>query len=216
MIKLSFIPNNFAISPFFVIYNFNSNEEFVNIKTIKSPIKIVIAGQAGTGKSTLISTKKTGRFNIASKMTIGVDFIILNIKYQDYFIQFLVYDLGGQKRFQFLHDSYIKGTKAGIILYDLTRISTFNSIPKWISLLLNENSEMPILICGSKKDLVQNEDLKMYEEKWPILLSKIPKNCNILGHIFTSSKTMEGLDQAFCILAKNLILPIQSYISNKI
>ncbi|QEE14991.1 Rab family GTPase [Promethearchaeum syntrophicum] len=182
----------------------------------KYPIKIVIAGQAGTGKSTLISTKKTGSFNIASKMTIGVDFVILEINHNEKTYQFLVYDLGGQKRFQFLHDSYIKGAKASIILYDLTRIITFNSIPKWIALLMAENPQIPILICGSKKDLIQYEDIKNFENKWIDFVSKIPKNCNIIGHIFTSSKTMEGIDSIFYTLADYLMLSIESYISKKI
>ena len=182
----------------------------------KYPIKVVIAGQAGTGKSTLISTKKTGSFNIASKMTIGVDFVILEINHNRKTFQFLVYDLGGQNRFQFLHDSYIKGAKAGIILYDLTRINTFNTIPKWIALLMAENPQIPILICGSKKDLIQYEDIKRFEDKWIEFASNIPDNCNIIGHIFTSSKTMEGIDSIFYTLADNLMLSIESYISKKI
>ena len=182
----------------------------------KYPIKIVIAGQAGTGKSTLISTKKTGTFNIAPKMTIGVDFVILEVNYNKKTFQFLVYDLGGQKRFQFLHDSYIKGAKASIILYDMTRINTFDSIPKWIALLMAENPQIPILICGSKKDLVQYEDIKKFEEKWFEFSSSIPENCNIIGHIFISSKTMEGIDSIFHTLADNLVLSIDTFISKKI
>ena len=182
----------------------------------KYPIKIVIAGQAGTGKSTLISTKKTGAFNIASKMTIGVDFVILEVNHNSKTFQFLIYDLGGQKRFQFLHDSYIKGAKASIILYDLTRTNIFDSIPKWITLLMTENPQIPILICGSKKDLVQYEDIKMIEDKWFKFASSIPENCNIIGHILTSSKTMEGLDSIFYTLADNLILSLESIISKKI
>ena len=182
----------------------------------KFPIKIVIAGQAGTGKSTLISSKKTGSFKIGSKMTIGVDFVILEVNRNKKTFQFLVYDLGGQKRFQFLHDSYIKGAKASIILYDLTRANTFNSIPKWIALLMAENPQMPILICGSKKDLVQYEDIKKFEERWFKFTSSIPENCNIIGHIFTSSKTMEGLDSIFYALADKLILSIEPIISKKI
>ena len=185
-----------------------SNEKF--------PIKIVIAGQAGTGKSTLISSKKTGSFNLSSKMTIGVDFVILEVSHNNKTFQFLVYDLGGQKRFQFLHDSYIKGAKASIILYDLTRINTFNSIPRCIALLMDENPHIPILICGSKKDLVQYEDIKKFEDKWHEFASRIPANCNIIGHIFTSSKTMEGIDSIFYTLADNFILSIESYISKKI
>ena len=182
----------------------------------KFPIKIVIAGQAGTGKSTLVSTKKTGSFNIASKMTIGVDFVILEVRHNNKTFQFLVYDLGGQKRFQFLHDSYIKGAKASIILYDLTRVNTFNSIPKWIALLMAENPHIPILICGSKKDLVQYEDIKVFEDKWFDFVSRIPENCNIIGHILTSSKNMEGIDSIFYTLADNYILSMESYISKKI
>ena len=182
----------------------------------KYTIKIVIAGQAGAGKSTLISTKKTGSFNVASKMTIGVDFVILEVNHNKNVFQFLIYDLGGQKRFQFLHDSYIKGAKASIILYDLTRINTFNSIKKWIALLVAENPQIPILICGSKKDLVQYEDIKVFEDKWFDFVSRIPENCNIIGHILTSSKNMEGIDSIFYTLADNYILSMESYISKKI
>ena len=112
-------------------------------------------------------------------MTIGVDFVILEVSHNNKTFQFLVYDLGGQKRFQFLHDSYIKGAKASIILYAFTRTKPFNSIPKWIALLMAENPHIPILICGSKKDLVQYEDIQVFEDKWFEFASRIPKNCNM-------------------------------------
>jgi hypothetical protein len=79
-----------------------------------------------------------------------------------------------------------------------------------------ENPHIPILICGSKKDLVQYEDIKEFEDKWFESASKIPENCNIIDHIFISSKTMEGIDSIFYTLADNYIFSIESYISKKI
>ena len=95
------------------------------------PCKIVIAGDGGTGKSTLIAAKNTGEFNYASNITIGVDFACLNLEFNNEVFPFLIYDLGVQQRFQFLHDTYITGSKGAIVMYDLTRRKTFENIRKW-------------------------------------------------------------------------------------
>ncbi len=175
--------------------------------THERPCKIVLAGDGGTGKTTLISSKNMGSFNFKSPITIGVDFAIVKTEYRESEYSFLVYDLGGQQRFQFLHDSYIIGTKAAIILYDLTRDKTFRNIPKWISLLNDENLNMPIILVGSKKDLVQPEDIQYYDNEWTKLQKKIRPSPNISGHYFITSKKCGDIDMIFYNLAK-LIVPI--------
>jgi small GTP-binding protein len=168
-----------------------------------NPIKIVLAGDGATGKSTLLKVKNTGTFDYSCNLTIGVDFGCLNLKWRDKEYPLLVYDLGGQKRFQFLHDSYILGTKAAIILYDLTRKITFTHLSQWLELLSTENSEMPLIIAGSKLDLVPKEVLNKFQILWEKNQPKWVKY-NICGHYFISSKKNEGLDEIFSGVLRNL------------
>ncbi|UYP46593.1 hypothetical protein NEF87_002878 [Candidatus Lokiarchaeum ossiferum] len=171
-----------------------------------APCKIVIAGDGGTGKSTLITSKNTGKFKLGSNITIGVDFACMDIAFRESKYPFLIYDLGGQQRFQFLHDSYITGTKGAIVLYDLTREKTFDNISTWLALLHKENPAMPILLAGSKCDLVQPEDISDFKKRWNTLFrSQAPKS-NVIGHHFISSKSFEGIEDLFTKIA-NEVLP---------
>jgi small GTP-binding protein len=163
--------------------------------------KIVIAGDGGTGKSTLISSKLLGRFDDGSKITIGVDFATLNHKVDDgSTATFLIFDLGGQKRFHFIHNSYVLGAKGAILLYDLTRNTSFENIPKWLNLLTKDTPNIPIILVGSKKDLAQPEDINYYTSTWEQLKSTIVGAKNIVHHCHISSKVLAGVEHLFDVL----------------
>ena len=164
--------------------------------------KITIAGDGGSGKSTMIATKNTENFNMTAGITIGIDFACFPMKIDNKSFTFLVFDLGGQKRFQFMHDSYIIGSKGAIIFYDLSRPSTFKSVPKWISLMENEDPYMPIIIAGSKKDLIQPEDMRYFLNEWEKMKRKIPRFERIIDHIFISSKDYQSVEQLFTHLGR--------------
>jgi small GTP-binding protein len=159
--------------------------------------KIVIAGDGGTGKSTLIATKHKGTFQYTSKITIGVDFEILQIPYNQKYYSLQVWDLGGQDRFQFIHDAYVKGAKGAILLYDLTRQQTFDHMQHWLDLLYNENPKMPIILAGTKKDLISSHEMTSMQIKLISLYSSPICKYNIKKSLCISSKTMDGIDAVF-------------------
>ena len=167
--------------------------------------KITIAGDGGSGKSTMIATKNAENLKMAAGITIGVDFSCFPMKIGNTKYTFLVFDLGGQKRFQFMHDSYIIGSKGAIIVYDLSRPSTFKSIPKWISLMESEDPLMPIIIAGTKKDLIQPEDLSYYTKEWESMKKRFPKFERIIDHVFISSKDYQSVEQLFSYLGRIII-----------
>ena len=169
------------------------------------PCKVSIAGDGGCGKTTLLATKNNGHFQGNSNLTIGVDFACMELSQKGISIPVLIYDLGGQPRFQFLHDTYILGTKAGIILYDLTRSKTFDHVPQWLTLLFNENPQMPIILAGSKRDLVQPEDIIVFRKRWNQIQPQLKGGSNIIDHVFISSQTFEGIDVLFERLTQELI-----------
>lgn len=163
----------------------------------KEVIKIILAGDGGVGKSSLLKTKENGKFSYSSKITVGIDFTCLLVENNDHPISFLIYDLGGQERFHFLHDAYLRGTKAAMVLYDVTRPRSFENITHWVELLMKENSEIPIILVGSKIDLSQPEDLLNYQKLWKKMEYVFPYYSNIRAHIFISSKNQIGIEELF-------------------
>ncbi len=124
-------------------------------KTI--PIKIVVAGEGGAGKSTLLRRIQSKKFDPDQKITVGVDFALLNYKYSDDIsISLQVYDLGGQERFKFMHNSYVKGAMGIIFLYDASKMKQRNSFDVYFE------NWMKILYSDEFQDILNMSDIKFY------------------------------------------------------
>ncbi len=162
--------------------------------------KIVICGEGGVGKSTLLHSKVNKKYSPVEKITIGVDFDCYAFEEMDDSMTLLAFDLGGQDHFHFIHKAFIGGTKAGIIVYDLTKFRTFLSIPKWIELLQSEYPSVPLLIVGSKKDIVDQETLEHAQKEWELMKTQIPKSANIIGHYQISSKNADEPEKIFGVI----------------
>ena len=162
--------------------------------------KIAILGDGGVGKTSLIRAKNHQNFNDSSEMTIGVDFACLpfeeNVESEKN-SAFLAFDLGGQQRFHFIHDAYIKGVKAALILYDLTRFQSFDNISLWHTLLQNENPRIPIIIVGTKSDLSDAETILEFRTYWAELKENFPNSDCLVDHMFVSAKRCDGLTEIF-------------------
>ena len=163
-------------------------------------IKLAIVGDGGVGKTSLIRAKKDHTFKADSKLTVGVGIECLPFQYhklEGKDTHFLAVDLGGQERFHFIHDVYIKGLNIAIIVYDLSRYTTFLNIPKWFDLITNENPDCPILIVGSKLDLVNEERLLFYKAEFELMKKDILDESRIYGHFVISSKDNMGIEEIF-------------------
>jgi small GTP-binding protein len=163
-------------------------------------VKIAILGDGACGKSSLIRAKQKKMFKEENALTVGVDIQCLpfeNKQIQNADATFLTVDLGGQKRFQFLHDSYIKGIRLGVLMYDLSRYITFLNLPKWYALVQQENIAIPVIIVGTKLDLVDDDHKQYFVDEFERARKLYPNPQNIQGHYFISSKTGEGVDELF-------------------
>ncbi|MHA1620246.1 MAG: Rab family GTPase [Promethearchaeota archaeon] len=168
--------------------------------------KIALFGEGGVGKSTLLAAKCYKSFNATSKMTIGIDFGCVPFEDDPEKPSLLLtFDLGGQERFQFIHDSYIAGIKGAIILYDLTRFKSFDCIDKWNSLIIGENPEIPIILVGAKKDLVDSTVIDQYRQNFEAMRADLPNSVNYIEHMFVSSKNYDGIEEVFTKLHEVLI-----------
>ena len=103
--------------------------------------KIVIIGDSGVGKSSIINQYVNNFFSESYISTIGVDFMIKDIPITEVFntidlknkkIRLQIWDTAGQERFRTITTSYYRNVDGIILVYDITNISSFNDIKGWI------------------------------------------------------------------------------------
>ena len=64
--------------------------------------------------------------------TIGVDFKMKTVSRQGKYTKLQIWDTAGQERYKPMTSSYYKGSNACIVVFDLTKSETFDSVPAWI------------------------------------------------------------------------------------
>jgi len=119
--------------------------------------KVVVAGDGGVGKTTIIHRYVADEFLDMLKMTIGCDFHTQLIEKSGKKISLVLWDLGGQDRFRFFQDRYMQGASGCFLCFDMSRYATLENCHTWIEMLKNNCPEAPIILVGTKLDLVNNE-----------------------------------------------------------
>ncbi len=161
--------------------------------------KVVIFGDAGSGKTTLAKRFMTNSFVSNTTMTVGVDFETKCLTIDGMRIKLLIWDFAGEERFRFIFPHYIAGAKGGILMYDVTDESSFTHINEWLSVVNGGRYKFPILLLGSKSDLDSNRKVS-YDEG-----IQTAKSMGLDLFLECSSKTGENVEKAFKILTKLIL-----------
>eukprot|EP00105_Crassostrea_gigas_P021112 XP_011440133.1 PREDICTED: ras-related protein Rab-32B-like [Crassostrea gigas] len=118
--------------------------------------KILVIGEFGVGKTSIIRRYTEGSFSPNYKLTIGVDFALKLVNWSDNTkINLQLWDIAGHERFGHMTRVYYKYAIAAIIVFDLSRPATFDSVSKWLGdvnskvMLANEQS-VPVLLLANK------------------------------------------------------------------
>ena len=178
----------------------------LNITLVKNKFvaKIVLLGDGAVGKTSLKRRFIYKTFDPLEQMTIGADFARITLELKDFQIVLQIWDIAGQARYKEIASSYYSGAKGAMIAFDVTRESTFQSIPKWISVLVDNAGKIPFMLVGNKIDLVDQRVVSRERgEEYAKQLSKwlgwdVP-------YIETSAKTGENVEESFLILANNVL-----------
>lgn len=116
--------------------------------------KIVLAGDAEVGKSNVLSRFIRNEFSVDSRSTIGVEFATRTIAVEDKRIKAQVWDTAGQTRYRAITAAYYRGAVGALLMYDVTKPSTFASIKRWVEELREHASpHIATLLVGNKTDL---------------------------------------------------------------
>jgi Ras-related protein Rab-6A len=135
----------------------DSRDDSVNI----TRHKIIFVGDAGVGKTTIISRIMDNPYNEVYEPSIGVDFMSKNIKYKDQNVKLQIWDTAGQEKYKGLIPSYVRNSSIVFVVYDISVKTSFDNIPKWLTFIRTiENTSL--ILCGNKIDL-SNREVKKEE-----------------------------------------------------
>ncbi|KAG7029067.1 Ras-related protein RABA5d [Cucurbita argyrosperma subsp. argyrosperma] len=126
--------------------------------------KIVIIGDSAVGKSNLLSRYARNEFNLHSKATIGVEFQTQVMDINGKEVKAQIWDTAGQERFRAVTSAYYRGAVGALIVYDISRRSTFDSVGRWLD-ELKTHSETTVarMLVGNKCDLDNIRDVSIEE-----------------------------------------------------
>ncbi|XP_028106223.1 ras-related protein RABA5c-like [Camellia sinensis] len=128
--------------------------------------KVVIIGDSAVGKSNLLSRYARNEFNSHSKATIGVEFQTQGLEIEGKQVKAQIWDTAGQERFRAVTSAYYRGAVGALIVYDITRRTTFDSIARWLD-ELNTHSDTTVarILVGNKCDLENIRTVSVEEGK---------------------------------------------------
>ena len=159
-------------------------------------VKVITGGNGGVGKTTLLHRFIKGEFIQGTKMTVGLQFFVKAMILKSIDCTLQIWDFGGEERFRFLVDCYLKGAHVGLILIDLTRPICLDDLPLWIKLFRRFDSDLPIILVGSKYDLL--DKIAISDE----YIEEIMARFNIKGYFKTSAKLGLNVNETFKYAAK--------------
>merc|ERR1719201_2067793 len=94
-------------------------------------LKIIILGDSGVGKTSLMNQYVNQKFSNQYKATIGADFLTKEVMIEDKLVTMQIWDTAGQERFQSLGVAFYRGADCCVLVHDITRAKTFENLDNW-------------------------------------------------------------------------------------
>ncbi|XP_051626138.1 ras-related protein Rab-10-like isoform X1 [Manacus candei] len=175
-------------------------------------VKIVMAGESCVGKTSIVrrytepDSPPTGTPATSYLATIGIDFKVKLVMFNDTRVKLQIWDTAGQERFHTLSTSYFRGAQGFVLVYDITNLKSFQSITMWMQDIYEKaGDEVDVILLGNKCDKEservvpkQKGEKIAWEYGIPFFETSAKDNVNI-EHAF-SLLTKEILEKKSCVL----------------
>lgn len=172
----------------------------LKIKSGEYAFKLILGGDGAVGKTSMVHRFVEDVFDVDYKATIGTSIMKKECEFEglESKVRFVIWDLAGQSQFKRVRQSYVANAEAGILVFDVTRRETYDNAKLWYDETINETPGITLILVGNKIDLTDSRQVS--KEEGEGLANKLG-----LSYIETSAKTGENIEDAFKMLALQII-----------
>ncbi|XP_020231656.1 ras-related protein Rab7 [Cajanus cajan] len=166
-------------------------------------LKVIVLGDSGVGKTSLMNQYVHKKFSQQYKATIGADFVTKELQIDDRLVTLQIWDTAGQERFQSLGVAFYRGADCCVLVYDVNVMKSFDTLDNWHEEFLKQANPpdprtFPFILLGNKIDIDGGNSRVVSEKKakdWCASKGNIP-------YFETSAKEDYNVDAAFLCIAK--------------
>lgn len=177
-------------------------------KDVEHVFKILLIGDPGVGKTSILNRFLENRFDENPEVTQGVEALSKTLNVEGVVVKLKIWDTAGQERMGFLTSSYYRGAHGILVVFDLMEKDTFENISNWIGEIQRYAvaKDPPVkLLLGNKVDLTREGEQAVSSEEAKELVEKDMANPYI-GYVETSAKDGIFVNECFEELAAELVL----------
>ena len=164
-----------------------------NVETFK----IILVGESGVGKTSIITQFIDEIFQQDQQSTIGGTFSNKTLKCDNRYLKLEIWDTAGQERYRSVTNMFYKDSNAAILVYDITSKYSFEELRDyWAEQIKNTApKEIILVVVGNKSDLIESQNVDEGEAR------EVAKKLNAL-FLETSAKNQSGINDLFIQIAK--------------
>nr|XP_057932050.1 ras and EF-hand domain-containing protein [Doryrhamphus excisus] len=171
-------------------------EELSDVDNTVPMYCLVLAGDAGAGKSSFLLRLTLNQFKTDMQSTLGVDFQIKKMLVDGEKTNLQIWDTAGQERFRSIATSYFRKAHGVLLLYDVTSESSFLNIRSWLDQIQDHTGEkVPVCIIGNKVDLREQ-----VPQKRCVSTSHGEKLAAAYGALFCETSAKDGTNVVEAVL----------------
>ncbi|XP_024921630.1 ras-related protein Rab-38 [Cynoglossus semilaevis] len=164
--------------------------------------KVLVIGDLGVGKTSIIKRYVHQIFSHHYRATIGVDFALKVVQWdKDTVIRLQMWDIAGQERYGNMTRVYYREAVGALVVFDVTRASTFEAVLKWkddldSKVTLNHGRSVPAVLLANKSDQLGSQQPK---------LDHFCKENSFVGWFETSAKENTNIEEAVRCLVEHIL-----------
>ena len=167
-------------------------------------IKIIIVGDAGVGKTSLLHWFIFNKFQKNIKQTINVEYSSKIIRVGNFDLRLQLWDTAGQEIFKAVTKIYYRKALGVLVVFDLTDVKSFESVKNWIKeATQSADSNCAFCVIGNKSDL---------KSQRKVTAEKATSFCRYsdAAYFECSALTGENVAESFSFLAEKIVERIKN------